>query len=217
MSWEMARLPVEKFTLKKFCLAFLAAQSSHRTSGLAGQQKNRNGAMSGVTLKMLQARSDHSRAISWPKRPRNTELTYLSTDFILKTSPQFMRPFHMFVFQNAFGFCCLQQFDVVGDHQTYTTPIIVVNGFRSQLDIFEGVVYELSEPKRAAKIYTIPQDCNCNVQHDFVGVVRGLWGSMLVASCPMPCTSETHTWETDFLPLLVLTRRGRSTGKNQYW
>ena len=24
-------------------------------------------------------------------------------------------------------------------------------------------------------------------------------------------------WETDFLPLLVLTRRGRSTGKNQYW
>ena len=26
-----------------------------------------------------------------------------------------------------------------------------------------------------------------------------------------------HKWETDFLPLLVLTRRGRSTGKNQYW
>ena len=24
-------------------------------------------------------------------------------------------------------------------------------------------------------------------------------------------------WETDFLPLLVLTRWGRSTGKNQYW
>ena len=24
-------------------------------------------------------------------------------------------------------------------------------------------------------------------------------------------------WETDLLPLLVLTRRGRSTGKNQYW
>ena len=25
------------------------------------------------------------------------------------------------------------------------------------------------------------------------------------------------SWETDFLPLLVLMRRGRSTGKNQYW
>ena len=25
------------------------------------------------------------------------------------------------------------------------------------------------------------------------------------------------SWETDFLPLLVLTRRGRSTSKNQYW
>ena len=25
------------------------------------------------------------------------------------------------------------------------------------------------------------------------------------------------SWETDFLPLLVLTRRGRSTGKNEYW
>ena len=24
-------------------------------------------------------------------------------------------------------------------------------------------------------------------------------------------------WETDFLPLLVLMRRGRSTSKNQYW
>ena len=24
-------------------------------------------------------------------------------------------------------------------------------------------------------------------------------------------------WETDFLPLLVLTRQGHSTGKNQYW
>ena len=24
-------------------------------------------------------------------------------------------------------------------------------------------------------------------------------------------------WETDLLPLLVLTRRGRSTGKKQYW
>ena len=24
-------------------------------------------------------------------------------------------------------------------------------------------------------------------------------------------------WETDFLPLLVLTRRGRSAGKNQHW
>ena len=28
--------------------------------------------------------------------------------------------------------------------------------------------------------------------------------------------SET-SWETHLLPLLVLTRRGRSTGKNQYW
>ena len=24
-------------------------------------------------------------------------------------------------------------------------------------------------------------------------------------------------WETEFLPLLVLTLQGRSTGKNQYW
>ena len=29
--------------------------------------------------------------------------------------------------------------------------------------------------------------------------------------------SRLHRWETDFLPLLVLARRGRSTGKNQYW
>ena len=25
------------------------------------------------------------------------------------------------------------------------------------------------------------------------------------------------SWETDFLPLLVLAHQGRSTGKNQYW
>ena len=31
---------------------------------------------------------------------------------------------------------------------TYTTP---TEGFRSKCDVFEGVVYELSEPKRAAK------------------------------------------------------------------
>ena len=31
---------------------------------------------------------------------------------------------------------------------------------------------------------------------------------------PKPMVSE---WETDFLPVLVLTRRRRSTGKNQYW
>ena len=32
-----------------------------------------------------------------------------------------------------------------------------------------------------------------------------------------PNLSGHHSWETDFLPLLVLTRRGRSTGKSQYW
>ena len=29
--------------------------------------------------------------------------------------------------------------------------------------------------------------------------------------------AKRNQWETDFLPLLVLTRRQRSTGKNQYW
>ena len=29
--------------------------------------------------------------------------------------------------------------------------------------------------------------------------------------------TQNPAWETDFLPLLVLTRQGRSTGKNQYW
>ena len=39
-----------------------------------------------------------------------------------------------------------------GDHQPYTTT---TKCFRSKRGIFEGVVYELSEPKRAAK-YTPP-------------------------------------------------------------
>ena len=30
-------------------------------------------------------------------------------------------------------------------------------------------------------------------------------------------TVRLPSWETDFLPVLVLTRRGCSTGKNQYW
>ena len=29
--------------------------------------------------------------------------------------------------------------------------------------------------------------------------------------------SNKKEWETGFLPLLVLTRQGRSTGKNQHW
>ena len=40
----------------------------------------------------------------------------------------------------------------LGNHQTYTAP---TKGFRSKGDIFEGVVYDLSAPKRAAK-YTPP-------------------------------------------------------------
>ena len=31
------------------------------------------------------------------------------------------------------------------------------------------------------------------------------------------CPKSYPRWETDFLPLLALTRRGGSTGKNQYW
>ena len=32
-----------------------------------------------------------------------------------------------------------------------------------------------------------------------------------------PLIFVLFSWETGLLPLLVLTRRGRSTGKNQYW
>ena len=39
-------------------------------------------------------------------------------------------------------------FPCIGDPQMYATP---TKGFRSKHDLFEGVVYELSEPKNAAK------------------------------------------------------------------
>ena len=52
---------------------------------------------------------------------------------------------------------------ILGDHQPYTTST--------------GGIFALSEPKRAAK-YTPPQDCKCDIQSDFLRVVRGLWGSI---------------------------------------
>ena len=42
---------------------------------------------------------------------------------------------------------------------------------------FQGVVSELSEPKRGAKYIPPPQ---LRLWHDFVGVVRGLWHSILM-------------------------------------
>ena len=48
---------------------------------------------------------------------------------------------------------------------------------------------------------------------------RHLYQASRVASLVLNSmwNDEAHSWETDFQPLLVLTRRGHSTGKNQYW
>ena len=55
----------------------------------------------------------------------------------------------------------------LGDHQTYTTP---TKGFRSQRDVFERVVHELSEPKRAATyVYITPRIAIAMFNIVFVG------------------------------------------------
>ena len=44
------------------------------------------------------------------------------------------------------------------------------------------------------------------------GCADSVVGLELAEAFPLEIFGETH-----LLPLLVLTRRGRSTGKNQYW
>ena len=55
---------------------------------------------------------------------------------------------------------------LVGDHQPFTTP---TSSFRSESGISRG---------HCTQNLHHPQDCNCDVQDEICGGVRGLWGSI---------------------------------------
>ena len=78
----------------------------------------------------------------------------------------------------------------IGDHQPYTTP---TKGFQSKRGIFRGGGVRIVRTQESSKIYTTPKISIAMLNMVFVGVVRGLWGSITSRDAKSTCFKGSRT------------------------